>query len=239
MEGQIHPEQLRLMILSDQVLFRTSLARLLACETGFNVIQECGSSDEALAYLKESPVDIALLDFIIGADRVEHLISSAHGDHYQGKFLIMAESSDVDMLTAVLGLGASGVFQKSEAPDRLVLAIRLVSAGAVWVDQNVIQLLAANRIDSSNQSANRKLGGRLGEQEAEVIRGVMQGLTTKTIGSNMGVSEGKVKNILQGLFARTGVRKRSQLVRLALEGSLGTDSAHGTRGRSANYQPII
>jgi hypothetical protein len=31
-----------------------------------------------------------------------------------------------------------------------------------------------------------------------------------------------VKNIIQHLFARTGVRTRSQLVRMALEGSLGT-----------------
>jgi DNA-binding NarL/FixJ family response regulator len=41
----------------------------------------------------------------------------------------------------------------------------------------------------------------------------------------MGVSESKVKNILQGLFAKTGVRKRSQSVRLALEGSISTDWA--------------
>ena len=38
----------------------------------------------------------------------------------------------------------------------------------------------------------------------------------------MGISESSVKNILQRLFTRTGVRKRSQLVRLALEGSLGS-----------------
>ena len=53
----------------------------------------------------------------------------------------------------------------------------------------------------------------------------MQGLTTKKIGVTMGLSESQVKNILQGLFAKTGVRKRSQLVRMAMEGSIGTSLA--------------
>jgi len=41
----------------------------------------------------------------------------------------------------------------------------------------------------------------------------------------MGLSESKVKNILQELFAKTGVRKRSQLVRMALDCSIATDWA--------------
>ena len=67
---------------------------------------------------------------------------------------------------------------------------------------------------------NQKAVVPLRDGEAEVIRGSMEGLKTKTICINMGVSEGKVKRILQRLFARTAVRKRSQLVRLALEGTI-------------------
>jgi DNA-binding NarL/FixJ family response regulator len=134
----------------------------------------------------------------------------------------MAEAVETQGLATTLKLGASGVFRKSEAPDRLVLAIHMIAAGAVWVDQEVIQMLSG--IEPPNQVGNRK--SALGEREAKVVFGIMQGLTTKKIGANMGLSESQVKNILQGLFAKTGVRKRSQLVRLALEGSIATDWAN-------------
>lgn len=54
-------------------------------------------------------------------------------------------------------------------------------------------------------------------RETEVLRLLVQGLTNKEIASRMELSESAVKNALQQLFAKTGVRTRSQLVRVALE----------------------
>jgi two-component system nitrate/nitrite response regulator NarL len=50
-----------------------------------------------------------------------------------------------------------------------------------------------------------------------VLRYVFEGLSNKEIGQQLGISEGSVKAALQQLFARTGVRTRSQLVRIAVE----------------------
>jgi two-component system sensor kinase FixL len=57
----------------------------------------------------------------------------------------------------------------------------------------------------------------LNGREVEVLRFVVQGLANKEIAAHMEISESVVKNTLQQLFARTGVRTRSQLVRVALE----------------------
>jgi PAS domain S-box-containing protein len=57
----------------------------------------------------------------------------------------------------------------------------------------------------------------LNGRELEVIRLVVQGLANKEIASRMSISESAVKNTLQQLFAKTEVRTRSQLVRIALE----------------------
>jgi len=59
----------------------------------------------------------------------------------------------------------------------------------------------------------RTLSGR----ETDVLRYLVQGLANKEIAANMEISESTVKNTLQQLFAKTGVRTRSQLVRVALE----------------------
>ena len=57
----------------------------------------------------------------------------------------------------------------------------------------------------------------LNPRETEVLRFLVQGLANKEIAARMGISESSVKNTLQQLFARTGVRTRSQLVRVAME----------------------
>jgi two-component system sensor kinase FixL len=67
--------------------------------------------------------------------------------------------------------------------------------------------------DSANHHERAVLNGR----ETEVLRLLVQGLANKEIASHLGISESGVKNSLQQLFAKTDVRTRSQLVRVALE----------------------
>ena len=57
----------------------------------------------------------------------------------------------------------------------------------------------------------------LNNRELEVLRLVVQGLANKEIAARMDISESVVKNTLQQLFAKTDVRVRGQLVRVALE----------------------
>jgi PAS domain S-box-containing protein len=54
-------------------------------------------------------------------------------------------------------------------------------------------------------------------RETEVLRLLVQGLANKEIAARMEISESAVKNAIQQLFGKTGVRTRSQLVRVALE----------------------
>ena len=57
----------------------------------------------------------------------------------------------------------------------------------------------------------------LNSRETDVLRLLVQGLANKEIAAQMEISESAVKNTIQQLFAKTGVRTRSQLVRAALE----------------------
>jgi DNA-binding NarL/FixJ family response regulator len=133
--------------------------------------------------------------------------------------LIVAGTADVESSAMALRLGASGIFLKSEAPERLVQAIRLIATGAVWVDQKIIQLMADQCLKQPRRTDQES--SALENREQNVLLGVLGGLKNRDIAQGMGITESSVKNVLQGLLSRTGVRTRSQLVRLALEGSLG------------------
>lgn len=219
MDEQTVENRIRLVLVDDQVLLRASLGRFLATQPGFELTGECGSATEALEILKGSSVDLVLLDLDLLTERGDSFISAARSAGYQGRFLIVAGVADARELSVAIKLVASGVFLKTEALDRLVQAIRLVASGAVWVDQKVIQLLA-DRLADGTQSDDRMSRNLVTDKEEKVLLGILGGLTNRKIGENIGLSEGSVKGIVQQLFLKAGVRKRGQLVRVALEGSL-------------------
>lgn len=217
-----HPpeKRIRLILLDDHVLFRASLSRVLALEPGFEVAGECGTAAEALGVVKASGADVILLDF--DATEGNDFISAARQAGYQGRFLIVAGSPDVRKSALALKRGAAGIFLKSESLDRLVQAIRMVANDELWIEPKVVQLLAGQLIDQYPQLEPFRPGETLGDREQNVLRGILGGLTNKRIGDNMGLSESSIKNIVQRLFGKAGVKTRSQLVRVALEGPLDT-----------------
>jgi two-component system, NarL family, nitrate/nitrite response regulator NarL len=220
MNDQTQENQIRLVVLADHGLFRAGLGRLLASEPDIEVVGECATSVEALEVLKRSTVGLVLLDFDVGTERGNDFISAARQAGYQGRFLIVAASADVRDSSIGLKLGASGIFLKSETPDRLVQAIRLVGNGGIWLDQRIIQLLADQLIHRSPGLENQRFSGPLESHEQNVILGILGGLTNRKIGAKMGLSESSVKHIVQRLFGRAGVKTRSQLARVALQGPL-------------------
>lgn len=220
MQEQPEANRIRLVLLDDHGLFRASLAHFLTSESDFEVAAECGTSAEALEALKRSAPHIVLLDFDLGTEHGSDFIAAAREAAYQGRFLIVAGTADARNSALALKLGASGIFLKSEAPERLVQAIRLVAKGDVWIDPKVIQLLADQLIDRYAPVGDQRFDGPLENRERKVLMGILGGLTNKKIGHHMGLSESSVKNLVQRLFAKAGVKTRSQLVRVALEGSL-------------------
>ena len=212
--------RIRLVLLDEHCLFRASLSRFLASEDGFQIDGEYGTFTEALEALNSSTADVVLLEFDLGSASGNDFISAARQAGYCGRFLLLTGAVDARSAAMALKLGA-GIFLKSETPERLVYAIRLVADGQVWVDPRVIQMLAEQLINYCPRYEGQKSSGFLEERERNVLLGILGGLTNKRIGNKLGLTETSVKHLVRRLFTKAGVKKRSQLVRAALEGSLG------------------
>jgi len=223
MKDQTNGNSIRLALVDDQVLLRAGMARLLAAEPGFEVVGEYGTPAEAMEKLRDAAADVVLLGFDPGVGHwAVGFMSAVREAGYGGRFLVLAGTTGMmEHAALALKLGASGIFLKSEAPERLVQAIRYVAGGALWLDQRVLQRLADHFVFPQPVPAAGRMRDGLNDREQRALLGVLGGLTNKKIGVNMGLSESSVKNILQALFAKAGVRTRSQLVRVALQGSLG------------------
>src|SRR5271155_800760 len=231
MNHESHAADLRLCLVHQRVLFRESLARLLASEPGIELVAECATPAEALGVLNGSVVDVVLLD--LSGEGGADFISAARHAGYTGKFLVVTSTVDAASSALALRLGASGIFLESNSSTRLLQAVRLVASGEAWLDQSLIQLLAGayRRGYPQLEDPHLRLAALTGRQQT-VVQGVVDGLSNRRIADRLGISEGTVKSTLQQLFARVGVRTRSQLVRAALEGALGHS------GETAKQEPV-
>jgi DNA-binding NarL/FixJ family response regulator len=208
--------EIRILLIDDHSLFRESLSRLLQTESDLHIVGTCASASEALALpqLELQEIDVVLLDYDLGHEQGTLFLDRARSFGFAGRILMVtAGMSDAVMLRA-LENGSSGVFLKHSPPSRLVEAIRKVVTGEVWLDPAVTRSIIAAA--TGNAAAPRRTQG-LTQREQAVLKGVFEGLTNKEIGARLAISESSVKAVLQQLFEKTGVRTRSQLVRIALE----------------------
>ena len=206
--------RVRIVLVDDHALFREGLARLLGAEADFNVVAQCGTVDEAVAIVSTRPVDLILLDVDLGAERGSELIRRLRQSEPPARVLVVTAGLTDTEAAWFLREGAAGIFLKHDPPAVLVRSIRQVMDGEASVDHRILSgvlRMGAPRADDQDDKAP------LTNREREVLRGVLEGKANKEIAADLQISESSVKAALQQLFHKTGVRTRSQLVRIALE----------------------
>jgi DNA-binding NarL/FixJ family response regulator len=195
-------------------LFRESLSRLLEAEPEFRIVGTCATTSEALAVIDREAVDVVLLDFDLGDEQGSAFMDEAKRRGFTGRILMVtAGMSDSGTLRAFES-GSAGVFLKHSPPAQLVEAIHKVANGEMWLDSRAVSSLVSGASARSSESPEAH---SLNTRERAVLKSVFEGLSNKEIAGQLQTSESSVKAVLQQLFDKTGVRTRSQLVRIALE----------------------
>ncbi|MGQ9634888.1 MAG: response regulator [Bryobacteraceae bacterium] len=209
----VDSKRITLLVVDDHALFREGLVRLLASEPGLEVQAACSSVDEAIQFLAHSAPQVVLLDYDLGAESGMRFLRRSAEATYRGRVLVVTAGLQDSEALALLRSGAWGIFLKHNSPASLVDAIRKVARGEVWLDQHFLRLL----VQEAKSGLYEEQVPRLSARETEVLRAVFEGLSNKEIALRLAVSESSVKATIQQLFLKTGVRRRSQLVRAALD----------------------
>ena len=205
--------KIRVLLVDDHTLFRESLARLLQAEPGFDVVAHCSSLADARRALSERSVDIILLDLDLGPEKGADLLGSLQEIGFDGKVLLVTAGANEREMPSWIRQGISGIFLKHNSPDLLVQGIRDAMNGKALFEQEFLKKV----LEISEGSVSELRHTKLTEREKQVLSLVFEGLTNKQVADRIEISESAVKSCLQHLFTKTGVRTRSQLVRVALE----------------------
>lgn len=204
-------EPIRVFVVDDHALFREGLLRLLAHDAGFQIVGSADSVQTALDQVFKQPVDVLILDYDLGGETALPLVRRLKEDRFAGRTLVVTAGLPHRDALEMIRLGVSGIFHKKNPPEDLAKSIVEVAAGKVLIEQSYFQSL----VEATNSLS--KPSAQYSDRDRQILQSLLEGCQNKEIATRLRISESAVKASLQSLFAKTGVRTRSQLVRFALE----------------------
>ena len=209
---------LEVLLVDDHTLFRESLRRMLEAEPNLRVCGDFQTADAAMAAISGGlHFDVALIDYeLTPGDRGQtglDLLGRIRALDGRAKVLLVTAGMALPELTHAVRDLQAGIFLKTEPTAELLLAIQRTAAGERWISSGAsLSLFAAQ-----DRTPEVRRPESLAEREGMVLRGILEGLSNKEIGTRLEMTESAVKAVLQKLFEKAGVRSRSQLVRYAIE----------------------
>jgi DNA-binding NarL/FixJ family response regulator len=198
----------------DHGLFRESLGRLLEAEPDFRVIGSHGSASDALRSNELEAADVVLLDYDLGEEQGGAFLEGARDRGFKGRILMVTAGMTQSDTFRMFQSGIAGIFLKHNPPSQLISAIRQVTNGATWMDDRAVKAILAA---AGERADEERTSQALNQRDRAILKALFEGLTNKEIAVKLNIPETSVKWNLQQLFDKTGVRSRSQLVRIALE----------------------
>lgn len=212
---------IRVGIADDEALVRGGLAVLLRHEPGFEVIGEASDGLAAVRLAQEHQPDVLLMDIRMpGIDGLEATRRLAADPRVDTRILILTTFDHDENVFAALRAGASGFLPKDTEPERLLEAIRTVSAGeALLAPRATRRLIEEFRRTAPAPTPVAGLD-QLTEREQEVLRLVAAGLSNAEIADRLVISYATTKTHVSRLLYKLSARDRAQLVVIAFDNGI-------------------
>ena len=203
---------IRVFLLDDHEVVRKGVAAALEAESDLSVVGEAGTAAEAMAAIRETQPDVAVLDVRLGDGEHNGIdVCRQITAEFPGVKVLILTSFDSDRALVDAGLaGASGFLLKQIRSTELVDTIRGVADGRRYLDDAEVRL-AGRRLRESEE-------GRLDDltvQERRIFDLIGEGHTNRQIAQEMYLAEKTVKNYVSNLLAKLGMSRRTEAAALA------------------------
>ena len=200
---------MKVLIADDHPMVRDALRRTLLLVVPDATVLQAADYAAALHVLHNEAPQLALLDLHMpGMDRVDGL-RRLRLLFPQLPLVVVSGEDDPVVIRATLAAGAAGFLPKSEAPEVLQQALRLVLSGGTYTPALALADLrhgaAPPRPDASG----------LTPRQLDVLRCLMRGQPNKLIARELGLTEGTVKIHIAAILRVLQARNRTEAVVVA------------------------
>jgi DNA-binding NarL/FixJ family response regulator len=206
-------DAIRILLVDDHPVVRAGVKSLLESEPAFEVTAEAEDGLIALSRAREHRVDVVVMDVSLpnlgGAEATRRLLNEDSSLHV----LALSAHEEIAFARLLLEAGASGYVLKRSACDELVRAVHVVATGGTYVDPSLVGALMAGNARPSGRPSSTV---HLSEREAEVIRLIARGHTSKEMAHALGLSPRTLETYKARAMTKLNLRTRADLIRYAL-----------------------
>ena len=203
---------MRIVLVDDHTLFRMGVRHVLTNTPGYEVVGEASTARSAFRIIDSLTPDVVLMDIAMpGMDGV--LATREIGRRApKARVLIVSAHDQVNDVLDALEAGAAGYALKSDGPETLIEAIRVVSRGQRYVAATLAPRLAA--FEGRRRRASDVLG-ILSAREREVFRLASECVIARDMARELCIARKTVDTHLNRINRKLGLRNMAELVRLA------------------------
>jgi DNA-binding NarL/FixJ family response regulator len=218
----------RVVLADDQRLVRESLATLLGLLDGIELLATASDGEEALVLTAEHAPDVVLMDLRMPRMDGIEATSRLRERHPEVRVIALTTYADDESVLGALRAGARGYLTKDASSQDIRSAILSVAAGDAALDPavqcHVVAALAGDgeRAVATSAPGAPELPDDLTPREAEVLALIAEGLTNAEIAERLVVSPTTIKSHINHLFAKAGLRDRTQAVNYAYRTGIAT-----------------
>jgi two-component system, NarL family, response regulator NreC len=194
----------RILLADDHAILRAGLIMLIQAQPDLVVSAEAADGVEAVEKARRTRPDVVILDLTMpklsGFDALRQIREACPETH----ILVLTMHDDPGYGRSLLAAGALGYVTKKSADRELLLAIRTVREGRLFVDLTQAEAMLPKP-------------ALLSRREQQVLVDLARGFTHQEIAERLALSIKTVETYLARLSTKLGLRRRADLVRYALE----------------------
>lgn len=201
-------QKVSILIADDHKLIRETWSFILNNDPRFEVVAECGDSEEAVEVAKVKRPNIILMDInmtpISGFEATEKIrkVSPA------SKIIGVSMHSQPAYAKKMLQIGARGYVTKNSSKEEMIKAIMEVQNGNKYIcDEinNISELVLEENKDTPNVNA-------LTEREIQIINLIKEGFSSKEIATQLNISLKTVEVHRHNILKKLKLKNSASLV---------------------------
>jgi two-component system response regulator NreC len=215
---------IKILIADDHPLIAEGIKNTFENHVEFQVLAIVNNGKEAISFLEENKVDIALLDInmpIMDGIECAKIITSEFKDV---KVAMLSMYQEKSLIQKLIEIGAKGYMLKTIPSDELLMAIKSIYEGKEYFNSDVTKaLLKEDNSPTLHQYSKKSpLLKELTVREMEVIKYISQGLTNIQIGEKLFISPRTVDTHRTNIMRKLDVHNVASLIRFAFQNGLSS-----------------
>jgi DNA-binding NarL/FixJ family response regulator len=215
-------KKIKLMLVDDHQIVREGIKELLLDEQDIEVACEASNGRHALDQLSAVMPDVVLTDISMPELDGFELAAQLQVDYPAIKVLYLSMHVTEVYIKKAFACGATGYLPKDISKSELINAIRTVSEGKKYFNNEVSIILMNTLVENlkKDQRVASKNSSDLSEREIEIVKLLSEGLNSQEIGDMLFISKKTVDNHRLNILQKLNVKNVAGLIKYAIMNKL-------------------